>query len=58
MERLWSYLRKFNKISKEMKPDHRTDLLTDGVVHYGQRIKKQIGTVLVFRNDVCVITSV
>ncbi|KAK6321845.1 hypothetical protein J4Q44_G00088210 [Coregonus suidteri] len=28
MERLWSYLRKFGKITKEMTPSHRVALLT------------------------------
>ncbi|CAK8687258.1 unnamed protein product [Clavelina lepadiformis] len=43
VERLWAYLRGFNKISKEMKPEHRTGLLTDGLIHYGRKIKKNVG---------------
>ncbi|XP_066294857.1 uncharacterized protein [Branchiostoma lanceolatum] len=37
VERLWSYLRGFNSITKEMTPTHRTDLLTDALLHYGRR---------------------
>nr|XP_026696041.1 uncharacterized protein LOC108950923 isoform X3 [Ciona intestinalis] len=36
VERLWSFLRNFNKVTKEMLPEHRTDLLTDGLIHYGK----------------------
>ncbi|XP_076808467.1 uncharacterized protein LOC143451652 [Clavelina lepadiformis] len=46
VERLWAYLRGFNKISKEMKPEHRTGLLTDGLIHYGRKIKKNVGCAL------------
>ncbi|XP_076826065.1 uncharacterized protein LOC143472235 isoform X4 [Clavelina lepadiformis] len=46
VERLWAYLRGFNKISKEMKPEHRTDLLTGGLIHYGRKIKKNLGCTL------------
>ncbi|CAK8678070.1 unnamed protein product [Clavelina lepadiformis] len=46
VERLWAYLRGFNKISKEMKPEHRTDLLTDGLILYGRKIKKKLGYAL------------
>ncbi|KAJ8381210.1 hypothetical protein SKAU_G00019880 [Synaphobranchus kaupii] len=37
MERLWSYLRTFSRMTKEMTPSHRLDLLTDGFLHYGRR---------------------
>ncbi|XP_078490938.1 uncharacterized protein LOC144747066 [Ciona intestinalis] len=49
MERLWSFLRNFNKISKEMKPEHRTDLLTDALIYYGQRLKHKFGSFLCFK---------
>jgi len=42
-ERLWSYLRKFSKITKEIKPKHRTDLLTDGLLHYVLKLRTRIG---------------
>ena len=37
MERLWSYLRSFSKITKEMTPAHRTDLLSDALMHFGSK---------------------
>ncbi|XP_066932743.1 uncharacterized protein [Clytia hemisphaerica] len=43
MERLWSYLRSFSKITKEMTPAHRTDLLSDALLHFGS--KKMSGIV-------------
>ncbi|XP_063442474.1 uncharacterized protein LOC134722776 [Mytilus trossulus] len=43
LERLWSYLGKFSKITKEMTPENRIDLLTDGLIHYGQKIREKLG---------------
>ena len=40
-ERLWSYLRSLSAITKEMTPSHRTDVLTDALLHY--RMKKLAG---------------
>ena len=37
MERLWSYLRRFSPMTKEMRPSHRIDVLTDGLLHYSRR---------------------
>jgi Kyakuja-Dileera-Zisupton transposase len=45
MERLWSYLRPFSRITKEMTPSHRIDLLTDALLHYAQRKKNTIGEI-------------
>lgn len=36
MERLWSYLRRFGKVTKEMRPSHLIDLLTDALLHHGK----------------------
>ncbi|XP_052086482.1 uncharacterized protein LOC127723773 [Mytilus californianus] len=47
IERLWSYLGKFSSITKEMSPENRTDLLTDGLIYYGQKIKDKLGDTLV-----------
>ncbi|XP_052096717.1 uncharacterized protein LOC127731911 [Mytilus californianus] len=47
LERLWSYLGKFSKITKEMTPENRIDLLTDGLIHYGQKIREKLGHSLV-----------
>ncbi|CAM4705171.1 unnamed protein product [Leuciscus chuanchicus] len=37
MERLWSFLRRFARVTKEMTPSHRLDLLTDALLHYERR---------------------
>ncbi|XP_064622784.1 uncharacterized protein LOC135484988 [Lineus longissimus] len=46
LERLWSYLRSFSKITKEMTPSHRIDTLTDALIHYANRKQLKIGTFL------------
>lgn len=43
MERLWSYLRLFNKMTKEMTPEHRTDLLVDALLHHTNKVKVKLG---------------
>ncbi|XP_066934117.1 uncharacterized protein [Clytia hemisphaerica] len=48
MERLWSYLRSFSKITKEITPAHRTDLLSDALMHFGSKKMGSIGSHLVF----------
>ncbi|KAJ8332550.1 hypothetical protein SKAU_G00423390 [Synaphobranchus kaupii] len=45
-ERLWSYLRKFGKITKEMTPSHRSDLLTDALLHYSKKVERKQITLL------------
>ena len=35
VERLWSFLRRFSSVTKEMSAHKRTDVLTDGLLHYG-----------------------
>lgn len=42
MERLWSYLRRFNRMSKEMRPSHRIDVLTSALVYYGMQTKEKL----------------
>ncbi|XP_064400690.1 uncharacterized protein LOC135346605 isoform X5 [Halichondria panicea] len=39
MERLWSYLRRFAKSTKEMRPSHRIDVLTSALLHYASRVR-------------------
>lgn len=43
MERLWSFLRRFARVTKEMTPSHRLDLLTDGLLHYRRRKAADLG---------------
>ena len=40
MERLWSYLRRFSRMTKEMRPSHRTDVLCHALNDYGMKTKK------------------
>jgi len=43
MERLWSYLRRFGRMTKEMRPAHRTDVLVHALVYYGIQKKEKLG---------------
>lgn len=33
----------FQKITKEMTPENRVDLLTDGLLNYGRKVKENLG---------------
>jgi len=44
VERLWTFLRRFCKMSKEMRPSHRIDILTDALLHYTQQSLENLGT--------------
>lgn len=44
MERLWSYLRRFAKSTKEMRPSHRIDVLTSALLHYASKVRLNLGT--------------
>jgi len=35
-ERLWSFMRRFSCMTKEMRPTHRIDVLTDAVLHFAR----------------------
>ena len=35
MERLWSYLRSFSRMTKEMRPSHWVDVLAHALAYYG-----------------------
>ena len=43
MERLWSYLRRFSRMTKEMRPSHRMDVLCHALLYYGARTKQKLG---------------
>ena len=44
MERLWSYLRRFSRMTKEMRPSHpHIDVLTSALVYYGMQRKEKLG---------------
>ncbi|XP_028417867.1 uncharacterized protein LOC114542545 [Dendronephthya gigantea] len=42
LERLWSYLRRFGKMTKEMRPSHRIDVLSDAILYYGRSCKDKL----------------
>ena len=46
MERLWSYLRRFSHITKEMRPSHRVDVLTHALLFYGLNTKQKLGIIM------------
>ena len=43
MERLWSYMRRYSRMTKEMRPSHRIDVLCSALVYYGMQAKKILG---------------
>ncbi|XP_028416463.1 uncharacterized protein LOC114540544 [Dendronephthya gigantea] len=46
VERLWSFLRRFSAMTKEMNTGRRIDLLTDALLHYSTRQRQQFGSAL------------
>ena len=43
MERLWSFLRRFGRMTKEMRPAHRIDVLSHALVYYGIQKNRKLG---------------
>lgn len=43
LERLWSYLSQFRKMTKEMSASHREDILSDALFYFGEKQKSRIG---------------
>jgi len=43
MERMWSYLRRFSRMTKEMRPAHRVDILSHALLYYGFKTKQKLG---------------
>jgi len=52
---MWSFLRPFSCMTKEMGSSHRVDVLTDAILYYGQKSIDNIGTVVAVR---CVLRVV
>ena len=42
VERLWEYLRRFARMTKEMRPSHRIDILTDALLYYSNQSVKRL----------------
>ena len=43
LERLWSYLRRFAPMTKEMRPSHRIDVLSDALKYYAHKSISGLG---------------
>ena len=43
MERLWYFLRRFGRMTKEMRPSHRVDVLSSALEYYGWKTKNKLG---------------
>ena len=41
MERLWSYLRSLSRMTKEMRPSHRVDVLVRALAYCGLKKKEK-----------------
>lgn len=44
LERFWAFLRLFAKITKEMTPSHRMDMLAMAVSHFIHKKQRSMGT--------------
>lgn len=49
MERMWSYLRRFSRMTKEMRPAHRVDVLSHALLYYGHMTKQKLPSLLTNR---------
>ena len=43
MERMWSFLRRFSRMTKEMRPSHRIDVLTHALLYYASQKTDKLG---------------
>ena len=48
MERLWSYLRQFSHMTKEVRPSHRIDVLCSALIFYGIITREKLSRILIF----------
>ena len=48
MERLWSYLRRFSRMTKEMRPAHRTNILSHALLYYTSMSKQKLGIINIY----------
>ena len=56
MERLWSYLRKFARSTKEMRPSHRIDVITSALIHYATKTRLKLGIIVCYDIfDLCML---
>ena len=45
VKRLWAYLRRFSKITKDMLPAHRVDVMSHALLHYAFKSKEKLGSI-------------
>ena len=43
MERLWSHMRRFSRMTKEMRPSHQIDVLTDTLLCCAHKAAASLG---------------
>lgn len=55
LKRLWSYLRRFGKMTKEMRPNHRVDVLSDALLFYAKKKSANLGKLLSDRTKRAVV---
>ena len=58
MERLWSYLKRFAKSTKEMRPSHRIDVLTSALLHYASRVRLNLGLFFIRATLILVLSTI
>ena len=56
VERLWSFLRPLAKLTKEMTPDHRTELLNDALIHFSKRKTAGLGWYSWYKDNKCSVS--
>jgi len=56
---MWSYLRRFSQMTKEMRPAHRVDVLSHALLYYGFKTKQKLGKEEFFYvcNHVCCVCT-
>ncbi len=55
-ERLWSFLRRFAIMTKEMRPAHRVDVLTDALHYHARKSAGGLGTLNSYSDCITVHT--
>jgi ribosomal protein L20A (L18A) len=43
LERLWSYLSQYRKMTKEMSASHREDIISDALFYFGKKQRSRVG---------------
>lgn len=50
---MWSYLRRFSRMTKEMRPSHRIDVLSDAIFFYAKKSISNLGKYQIGENFTC-----